>query len=166
MSFQSSFYVKDNDIKYGLKVVSSDPKTSKVHGLWVFRCNLVIHRLTSIWSRTSTRLSFMCTKNNQSWSMVSMRSPKSSFTIYWMEFAWSSLPQSILLLWQCCGFLSMIVEFVKGKTCFVKCFIVAAWCIGSYANEAISHDSTISLNWMKSFQFTCHLYWAYLARLI
>jgi hypothetical protein len=39
MSFRSSAYVKANDARYGLKVASRDPKTSKVLG---FQCRLYI----------------------------------------------------------------------------------------------------------------------------
>ena len=41
-----------------------------------FRLQSQIHRLTSILSRTSRRLSSRLTKRNQSWSMAWMRSPK------------------------------------------------------------------------------------------
>ena len=133
--FLSSFYVKENDFKYGPKGYFSWPKDIEVHGLWIFGCSLVVHRLASIWSWTSTRLSFGCTKRNQSWSKVYMRSPKNQVSpmegvcLELVSPIWSTIVQlsQLCFMEQTSLSLSFFLSYIRKKTCSLKCYMISAW---------------------------------------
>ena len=124
--FLSSFYVKENDFKYGPKGYFSWPKDIEVHGLWIFGCSLVVHRLASIWSWTSTRLSFGCTKRNQSWSKVYMRSPKNQVSpmegvcLELVSPIWSTIVQlsQLCFMEQTSLSLSFFLSYIRKKNVF------------------------------------------------